>query len=190
METIEGVSKTLTVKDLFIRLVEMGFAYFKPKSSTWKSALVKRNEEGDVLCILLRKKGIDFKFFRKGEQGVFIDSHRNVRFEGGETYRNFYYKSEGTLTFKSLVAARYFVLCKEEFYPVIQEELGMRFKDCPEYTRHKKRVEKKITENFSKKREMWQRIQEEKDWKSIVDYIEEDCGGYVGDGMWLDDMNW
>ena len=158
---------------LFISLVKYGFQYFKPASSTWKSTFVMRKGK-TVLCILLRKNGIDLRFYEDYKGGIFIKDDRSIAMSGGALFRNHYNESNALINRKIALIASSFA--KGKVLDSIQEEDGRSYLLNPKYPN----IQAAARERFHEKAE---RMREDKDWRDICKYVADECGGYWGDGQ-------
>lgn len=76
-------------RQLFDFLIQRGFRFCKPRSSTWHSALIFWKNES-ALCVLFRKNGVDLRYFKECSNGILVDNNNTVSFSGGDLYRNNY----------------------------------------------------------------------------------------------------
>jgi hypothetical protein len=161
--------------DLIIQIVKLGYRYYKPVSSTWTDAFVLKQGE-DVLCILMRKNGIDLRFYPKYTDGIQIIDGRNIATRGGFLYRNHFYGSKNLITKKVRAIAGHFV--RGEILDVMEVEEGFSYRLKPNFAEIK----------TSSRNQFWSTydgLQEAKQQRGISSYIRNDCGGYLGDGEWL-----
>lgn len=166
--------KPLSVKDLEIIIIKYGFRYYKPLAQTWKDAFVlKKNEK--VLCILIRKNGIDFRYYENYNSGIEIINGTRIAMKGGTIYRNHFNKSKNLLTKKTQVIAKNFALGK--VYDSIKKEDGRSYTLNENFSEIKDISHEKFLERY-------QKMKDDKDWKDICNYVRDDCGGYGGDGQW------
>lgn len=97
---------------LFNDLIYLGYRYCEPKSSTWHSALILE-KSNSMLCILMRRNGIDLRYYEKYNNELSINNNI-VSFVGGEVYRNNYYKNSFLVHKNILSIAREFANAKLE----------------------------------------------------------------------------
>jgi hypothetical protein len=167
--------KPLNLKDLIIFLVKLGFRYYKPLSRTWNMAFVlKKNQE--VLCILIRKNGIDLRHYGNYNSEITIVGNTKISMHGGDVYRNHYNESKNLITKKIKVIASSFASGK--FHDAIRTEDGKSYSLNPKFQAIKNR-------SIDRFQQQWERMVDAKNERSIQNYIREDCGGYLGDGEWL-----
>lgn len=169
-----SAKKVLSYKDLVIHLVECGYRYCKPKCRTWKSAFVFRHEN-TVLCILIRKNGIDLRYYASYANEILIDKDNNLFMVGGELFKNHYNESSNLLNPKIKVISSCFT--KGRVMDEMRTEDGRSYLLNPKYKKLKEASMKKFTER-------WIQLKEDKDRKEISVYLHDDCGGYWGDGVW------
>ena len=102
--------KKVDISLIFQKLIEYEFAIYKSKSKTWQCAAIGENKN-NVLCVLIRKGGIDYRIYNKKEfTGISIESNVAIM-NGGDIYRNYYYKSDVSLFSKTIDIGRksYFI---------------------------------------------------------------------------------
>lgn len=167
--------KPLTVDKLIIQLVKMGYRYYRPSSPTWSDALVLKQEE-DVLCILIRKNGIDLRLYTNYSEGVSILDGRQISMLGGNLYRNHFYGSKTLITKKIWQIARNFT--RGEILDTVREENGCSYRLKPNFEEIKSQAEDRF-------RRTYQEMLDAKQARQISDYIRDDCGGYLGNGEWI-----
>lgn len=161
--------------DLIIQLVKLGYRYYKPVSRTWTDAFVLKRGE-DVLCILMRKNGIDLRFYPKYLEGIQIIEGREIATRGGLLYRNYFYGSKNLITKKIRAIAGYFV--RGESLDVMKIEDGRSYRLKPNFAEIK-------AGSSNQFRSTYHSLQEQKQRRAISSYIRNDCAGYLGDGEWL-----
>jgi hypothetical protein len=82
----------LHASELSKELLKRGYRYCTPKATTWRSALLFRHADS-VLCVLLRKNGVDLRYYPLYKDEISIDSNNVASFIGGELFRNHYSRS-------------------------------------------------------------------------------------------------
>lgn len=169
------MGKALTVKDLIIYLVKHGYRYCKPKCRTWKAAFVFKHENS-VLCVLLRKNGIDLRYYENYKDEVSISKDNFISMAGGQVFRNHYNESSNLINKKIAVIASCFT--SGRVLDEIRIEDGRSYTLSAEY----KTIRDESKKKFEEKKE---RRQEAKEWSDISEYVREDCGGYWGDDVWM-----
>jgi len=125
----------IKTKDLIIKTVELGFLYFKPKSSTWRSAFIKRRGN-EILCLLFRKNGLDFRYYENYDHGISLDEKKRITMIGGNIFRNHYNESKVILNHKALVIAEIFER-GGDIYQLISKEEGIAYKNSILYQGYK-----------------------------------------------------
>ena len=100
-------TESITKEELLFKLISLGFICCKTKCKTWNTAFLYKSN-GSALCILLRKNGIDFRFYSKYENGLTIKDDNLLYMEGGEVFRNHYNRSNKIINTKAYnIAANY-----------------------------------------------------------------------------------
>ena len=94
-----ALQKPLTLNGLIVHLVMCGFQNYKPLSSVWKMAFIKRKNQS-VLCVLIRKNGIDLRYYSNFNDEIRIIDKNKMSMSGGEIYRNHYNESKNLITQK------------------------------------------------------------------------------------------
>jgi len=167
--------KPLNLKDLIIFLVKLGFRYYKPVSRTWNMAFaLKKGPE--VLCILIRKNGIDLRYYENYNSEITVIENTKISMRDGDVYRNHYNESKNLITQKIKVIASSFANGK--FHDAIRSEDGRSYALNPNF----QAIKNRSMDTFQ---EQWERMVEAKNDRQIARYIQEDCGGYLGGGEWL-----
>lgn len=161
--------------DLIVQIVKLGYRYYKPASPTWTDAFVLKHG-GDVLCILMRKNGIDLRFYPKYSDGIQIIDGRKIATRGGFLYRNHFYGSKNLITKKIRAIAGHFV--RGEILDVMKVDEGSSYRLNPNFAQVKTRSRNRFWSTYHS-------LQEAKQERGISSYIRNDCGGYLGGGEWL-----
>lgn len=161
--------------DLIIQLIKWGYRYYKPVSPTWTDAFVLKHGE-DVLCIMMRKNGIDLRFYAKYSDGIQIIEGRKIATQGGVLYRNYFYGSKNLITKKIRAIAGYFL--RGENLDAMKIEDGCTYRLKPDFGELKARSSNQFESTY-------QSLQEQKERRDISSYIRNECGGYLGEGEWL-----
>lgn len=138
----------MNLPELVYELLKMDFLYFKPLAKTWSAAFLISKNNGETLCILLRKKGIDFRYYAYSEGLIRISPNFKVSFSGGEIYRHFYYKSDRKITLIAYEAAKMFLDGNVNFKKIISQENGLRLKSCESYKEFRKLKIKVLKDKF------------------------------------------
>lgn len=102
-----GDNSMKTTGDLIVFLRKNKFEYYQPAAKTWHSALVG-NKGKRVLCILLRKNGIDFRLYDNYKGGLSVNKNGHLIMNGGKIYRNYFNNSKSLLTLKASSIAEKF----------------------------------------------------------------------------------
>lgn len=97
----------LGIKDLFVFLTKAGYRCYKPVCRTWNTAFVMRSKK-NVLCILIRKNGIDFRLYEPYRDEITIHHRNKIAFTGGKIYRNHYNESNNLIILKVMSIATEF----------------------------------------------------------------------------------
>jgi len=170
------MSNALTTKDLIIFLVTHGYQYYKPACKTWQFAFIHKQGQ-NLLCVLLRKNGIDLRLYENYRGGVSIDSEKRISMRGGLIYRNHYNESKNHINQKIKVVTSCFT--KGTINEALRTEDGRSYLLNPNY----EQIRKSSRTAYQKMRS---EIREKQEWADILDYVREDLGGYWGDGQWMD----
>lgn len=175
LQRSDPAKKPLSLKDLIISLVKLGFRYYKPVSSVWKMAFVSRKKQ-TVLCVLIRKNGIDLRYYDNFTDEIKIMDGNSISMQGGEIYRNHYNESKNLITQKIRVIASTFRSGKKHENLTIED--GRSYMSNPNFS------EIRFLSN-DKFHEKMERMIEAKNDRAISDCIREGCGSYHGDVEWL-----
>ncbi len=164
--------KPFTVDKLIIYLVRTGYRYFRPLSLTWSIAFVYKKGD-NVLCILIRKNGIDLRLYANYIEGVSIIEGRHIAMHGGELYRNHFYGSNTLITAKiANIASRF---TRGDIPDTVKEKKGCSYRLKPNFAE----IKSQSSDCFKDK---YKKMIASKEARDISDYIRNDCGGYLGAG--------
>lgn len=99
----------------FIEALEnMSFARYRPRTVTWTDALILSDERNSLL-FLIRKNGIDFKYYADGPLEIICDARKRISTAGGNIYRH-NFSGENTIILRKLAGlARDYVYDREAF---------------------------------------------------------------------------
>lgn len=159
-------NKIASTNDLFIHLIKRGYQYYKPQSSTWKSAFVFRLETS-VLCILFRKNGIDLRLYENYQQGISIKNRNIISMQGGEIFRNHYNESNNLILLKIKIIADCFAGGRP--IPEIRIEEGKSFTLNEKY----QSIREKSKEYFDNE---YDRLKAAKNSRQVSEYMRESGG--------------
>jgi hypothetical protein len=168
--------KALTSKNLMRHLAKCGYRRYRPRCSTWKSAYILWRENF-ALCILFRKNGIDIKYYENYKDKITIDSDNRASMLGGKLFRNHYNEAPILITEKIRAISSDFA--NGEISDAIYNEDGRSYLFNEKYQSIRDKSQEKYLEKFNQ-------LKDDKDWRGICDYVANDCGGYWGDGVWMD----
>lgn len=164
-----------TAGDLFVYLVKLGYRYFRPAGRTWSAGFLLKRDTS-VLCVLFRKNGIDLRHYENYKGEISIDLRNVAHISGGNLFRNHYNESSNFIHLKVATIASCFTA------GALREELrlqdGRSYRFNPKYPSIRERAK-----NAFRQRD--QDLRDAADQRAVMRYIEEDCGGYLGDGEWL-----
>ncbi|RYH69867.1 MAG: hypothetical protein EON54_02015 [Alcaligenaceae bacterium] len=166
--------KRMSRQDLFVHLIKRGYRYSMPVAQTWDSALLYKYEKS-VLCVLLRKNGVDLRYYKDYTGGISIDSKNHVSLRDGKLIRNHYNESSVFVNVKIASVASYFArgLIKDE----INVEDGRSYRLNPRYQSIREKSQTIFEDQYKK-------LVADKLERGIWDYINNDNGGYLGGGEW------
>lgn len=82
----QGQALTVEKAELMRECRQLGFAQYTPRTNSWKTALVKRNDASQTLFILFSFVGIDFKVY-PDDVALRFDEHSRLYTHGGELKR-------------------------------------------------------------------------------------------------------
>lgn len=97
----------VTREDVVKELQNMGYETYIPRSSTWSKALIASNKS-QTIYFLIRKRGIDFKFYNKIRETE-IDDIGKIFTNDGDIVRNNYCESEVYIHKLILKIASFFI---------------------------------------------------------------------------------
>jgi hypothetical protein len=173
--------KHMSCEDLKIHLIARGYIKVKPKCRTWQSAYIFRRDNA-VLCILFRKNGIDMRYYASYKNEMFIDRTNHLVMAGGELFKNYFNESRNLITKKIKIVSSYFITGR--IMDEMRIEDGRSYLLNPKYQCIKEISKTEFIERSENAREAYERRKNDRDWRDICTYVEEDCGGYWGDGVW------
>ena len=160
---------SLNVPELKAALKSIGFKSFYPVVTTWSDAFIYRYAES-VLCVLFRKNGVDFKFYKHYQEGLKVRGRCRISMVGGEIYRNHYNSSQINVHDKILD------VCSSYVNGEIRED------DIRKEDGHSYKLNKSYIENLKKDKDYCA----DDDLRSALEGCEDGCGNiYLGDGVYI-----
>jgi len=155
-----------------------GFSRYTPVCKTWHSAYILKRD-GAALCVLLRKNGIDFRYYENYNRNIQINREGLISLNGGEIYRNYYNEAEDLITLKVKIITSCFAAGRinNDF----RHEDGRSYLENPNYEKIRQRSREKYK---NVRAQLMLERQEAREWRSITRYLQE-CGGYLGDGIYV-----
>lgn len=173
------MEKALKTKELIKHMLRCGFHRYKPACFTWDAAFILKRDKA-VLCVLIRKNGIDLRFYENYNRNIKINQSNLILMRGGKIYRNHYNESNNLITQKIKIITSRFSVGK------ISDEITIE--DGRSYLLNKNfsRIKQDSKSRYLARQEKWKvERQDARDWRGIVAYVRDDCGGYWGDGQWM-----
>jgi hypothetical protein len=93
------------------RLSSLGFQHFTPACATWSAAFVYQFDT-QVLVVLVRKRGVDLRYYARFNDQIFLDKNNKLSLNEGVIVRSTYGEAKFNIHNLVLEAATNFTIEK------------------------------------------------------------------------------